>query len=139
MSADLGLWQWLAATAVALLSWLLGRVWTVRGVLKDLQHNDTDFANRIKSLEDHDRQQADRYDRQKAEMLEEVKKEICNIVKLAIKDLIIDHNQKLATISTDVAIQSKLMEQMMADVTAIFGRLNRRSEDRDEQQGDRRK
>jgi len=139
MSADLGLWQGLAATAVALLSWLLGRVWTVRGVLKDLQHNDTDFANRIKSLEDHDQQQADRYDRQKAEMLEEVKKEICNIVKLAIKDLIIDHNQKLATISTDVAIQSKLMEQMMADVTAIFGRLNRRSEDRDEQQGDRRR
>lgn len=139
MSDDWSLWRWMAGPALGLLGGLLGGIWSARGLLKDLQHNDADLARRLKLVEQQRKQDEERRERQKAELLEEVKKEICNIVKLAIKDLIIDHNKELASISTDVAIQSTLMEQMMADVAAIFGRLNRRSEDRDELQGDRRR
>jgi len=135
---DFGIFKWMAGIAFSGIAGLIGGVWVTRGVLKDLEHNDADQNKRISSLEASRREQDDFCARQKTALIAELQKEICNIVRLAIKDLIIDHNKELGAISTNVAIQSKLMEQIQDDVAAIFERINRRSDDGAEQNHHRR-
>jgi len=127
---DAGVWQWGIGIAIALLSGLIGGIWSTRGTLAELEHTDADHEARIGALELHKREMAEFCDKRKAELLAELAKEVCNVVRLAIKDVTIENNSKLASISTNQALQGQLLQQIQDDVAAIFGRMNRRNGDK---------
>jgi hypothetical protein len=135
---DLGVWKWAVAVALSVLSGLIGGVWVSRGVLSALENIDADHEKRIHTLEQQKKDQADFCDKRKNELLAELTKEICSIVKISIQEITIENNAKLAAISINQALQGQILGQIQADVEAIFGRMNRRSLDR-EQSGDSRR
>ena len=67
--------------------------------------------------------------KQKEELLDAINKEICSIVKLAIKDVTIDHHASIASLDKNVALIAQSNEQMEAHIIEIFNRLNRRDTD----------
>ena len=67
--------------------------------------------------------------KQKEELLEAIRKEICSIVKLAIKDMTIDHHASIASLDKNIALIAQSNEQMEAHIIEIFNRLNRRDTD----------
>jgi len=133
---DMGFWKWGVGVAIPALTWLIAKVWVSSGILATLKHTDQDHATRLDS---HDKQlealvlyckeQVDFCDKRKNELLLELTKEVCNVVRLAIKDVTIEHNQKLAAIGTNQALQGQMLQQIQLDVEAIFGRMNQRVTD----------
>ncbi len=116
-------WVVSVGCTTASLSWFAGRK------TMEMERDDAERDRKIKALEEDRVRMSQFCAQQKAALIAELQKDICNIVKLANKDLIIDHNSKLATIGTDVAVQANLMMQIQKDVEAIFDRLNRRNDD----------
>jgi hypothetical protein len=67
--------------------------------------------------------------KQKEELLEVLRKDICSIVKLAIKDMVIEHNGQLSNLDKNVALIAQSNGQMEKNIEEIFRRLNRRDSD----------
>lgn len=82
------------------------------GVLEKAREDQTIFCNR-----------------QKEELLAALQKEICNIVKLAIKDLLLDQKDRVASLDKNIALIAQSHEQMEKHIEEIFNRLNRRDTD----------
>lgn len=135
---DWGFWRWVGTVLISILSGVASGAWIGGRKARDLERNDQDFKLWIDGQNKRWESQAEVCAKQKAEMLSEMQREICNIVERATSKLIIDHNKELAKIGTSVEVQSMLMGQIQKDVEAIFGRLNRRTDDHDDH-GERRK
>ena len=67
--------------------------------------------------------------KQKEDLLDAIRKEICHIVKLAIKDMTIEHHSSIASLDKNVALIAQSNEQMEGHIAEIFKRLNRRDTD----------
>ena len=119
---DVSVWTWAVGAIGSLGVGLISGTWAASK--KMAQHE-----MRLTALENASAGHAAFYARQKEELLDTIRKEICNIVKLAIKDLTIDHHASIASLDKNVALIAQSNEQMEAHIIEIFNRLNRRDTD----------
>ena len=124
MSADndVSLWTWVVGAASSLGVGLISGTWSASR--KMAQHE-----MRLTALERDSAGHATFCAKQKEELLDAIRKEICSIVKLAIKDLTIEHHASISSLDKNVALIAQSNEQMEAHIVEIFNRLNRRDTD----------
>lgn len=124
MSADndVSLWTWVLGAAGSIGVGLLGGTWAAS---KKMAQHEMRLAAIELSCSGH----AAFCAKQKEELLDAIRKEICSIVKLAIKDMTIDHHASIASLDKNVALIAQSNEQMEAHIVEIFNRLNRRDTD----------
>ena len=116
------LWEWsigIASTlAAAIAGWLAAR-----------RSGNQDLSARLGVIERWKDERQGSCDRQRNEIMEELRKEIGRVVRAAIQDREIAYNKELAAIDKNLALQTQATQQIQEDVEAIFGRLNRRSDE----------
>jgi len=124
MSADndVSLWTWVVGAASSLGVGLISGTWSASR--KMAQHE-----MRLTALEKEATGHSAFCARQKEELLDAIRKEICHIVKLAIKDLTLEHHSSIASLDKNVALIAQSNEQMEKHIEEIFNRLNRRDTD----------
>lgn len=124
MSADndVGLWTWAVGAVSSLGVGLISGTWSASR--KMAQHE-----MRLTALEKEATGHSAFCAKQKQDLLEAIQKEICHIVKVAIKDLTIEHHSSIASLDKNVALIAQSNEQMEAHIAEIFNRLNRRDTD----------
>ena len=124
MSADndVSLWTWMLGAVSSVGVGLLSGTWAASK--KMAQHD-----MRLLALETAATNHSAFCAKQKEELLDAIRKEICSIVKLAIKDMTIDHHASIASLDKNVALIAQSNEQMEAHIIEIFNRLNRRDTD----------
>ena len=124
MSADndVSLWTWAVGAIGSIGIGLLSGTWAASK--KMAQHD-----MRLLALETAATNHSAFCAKQKEDLLEAVRKEICNIVKLAIKDLTIEHHSSISSLDKNVALIAQSNEQMEKHIEEIFNRLNRRDTD----------
>lgn len=124
MSADndVSLWTWALGAAGSVCVGLFSGTWAASR--KMAQHE-----MRLSALENASAGHAAFCAKQKEDLLDAIRKEICSIVKLAIKDLTIEHHASISSLDKNVALIAQSNEQMEKHIEEIFNRLNRRDTD----------
>ena len=119
---DVSVWTWLVGAVSSVGVGLLSGAWAAS---KKMAQHEMRLAAIELSCSGH----AAFCAKQKEELLEAIRKEICSIVKLAIKDMTIDHHASIASLDKNVALIAQSNEQMETHIIEIFNRLNRRDTD----------
>ena len=119
---DVSVWTWLVGAVSSVGVGLISGTWAAS---KKMAQHEMRLAAIELSCSGH----AAFCAKQKEDLLEAVRKEICNIVKLAIKDLTIEHHSSISSLDKNVALIAQSNEQMEKHIIEIFNRLNRRDTD----------
>jgi len=124
-----GFWRWFAATAGSVLLGLLGGTWAASRKVTMLEAKEAMQDDRLDAFDRFRTDQITFCARQKDDLLAALQKEICNIVKIAIKDLLLDQKDRVASLDKNIALIAQSHEQMEKHIEEIFNRLNRRDTD----------
>lgn len=125
-ASEISVWVGIVSGSLGFVAGLVSGVWWIASKSKDI-------ASHGESINEINR----RCEQQRAEMLTEIEKKVCSVVRMAIKDMLLDCKDRDAKTATDIALLTQSMAQMQLDVEAIFERLNRRRDDHG--QGERRR
>lgn len=132
---DLGWWRellaWVGSGVVAVAS----GTWIVASHKREIQDRQKALEEaqglQAARLTDLEAQRADmgRYCKeQRREILEDLRREICAILTNALKDAKIEAADARASVTTSLALHTMALQNIEADIKAIFGRLDRRHE-----------
>lgn len=120
---DWGVWKWVAGAVGALISGVFAGTWAAAT-------KTSDFEARLKVLENARATHDARCEKQKSDLVETIRKEVCSIVKLAIKDSIIDNTKTIGDINGSIRVLATMQEEIQKDISDIFSRLSKRDSDR---------